>query len=42
MSDLPKNSPATLRDSLSSLLVVLIVTTLSIAVVFTFGLVFRP
>jgi hypothetical protein len=42
MSDLPKNSPTSVRDSLSSLLVVLIVTTLSIAVVFTFGLVFRP
>jgi hypothetical protein len=42
MSDFPKNPPATVRDSLSSLLVVLIVTTLSIAVVFTFGLVFRP
>jgi hypothetical protein len=41
MSDL-KNPPATLRDSLASLLVVLVVTTLSIAVVFTFGLVFRP
>jgi len=42
MSDLQKDLPATLRDSLSSLLVVLIVTTLSIGVVFTFGLVFRP
>jgi len=42
MFDFPKNLPATLRDSLSSLLIVLIVSTLSIAVVFTFGLVFRP
>jgi len=41
VSDSPKNPLATLRGSLSSLAVLLIVSSLSVVVVFAFGLVFR-
>jgi hypothetical protein len=41
MSDLPNHPPTALRGSLSSLAVLLIISSLSVAVVFAFGLVFH-